>query len=337
LLYGCDVAQGVAGQAFITAFANATQVSVAASTDLSGAASLGGNWALEANVSADGHLIINDVALAQQIAPVVNQLATYDAVLAAPMTASSIVTVATGHDYLSATTPNTTPAPLNALGVAGLSDGSRVVLLANTRAEYYDMANLDNLQVALVASNGNVTKTSLSGTVATIVNDNGNTSHNPSNTLQTNDGAGIVALSDGFVVTSYSNDGYGVQMYTNAGVSKSITAPTNYAKAAVMNPNARAIATSDGGFVLLWTLNNGDTLDYQRYKSDGSLSGTTYTQNLGLVTKSFSIQGAAVDASGNLAVPLSASDVNTRSQVLLFNTSNALVGTYDTAYYQPPL
>ncbi len=48
LLYGCDVAAGQAGQAFIAALAAATGADVAASTDLTGAAFLGGNWVLEA-------------------------------------------------------------------------------------------------------------------------------------------------------------------------------------------------------------------------------------------------------------------------------------------------
>ena len=49
LLYGCNVAQGDTGQAFISALASATGADVAASTDLTGAAFLGGNWVLEAN------------------------------------------------------------------------------------------------------------------------------------------------------------------------------------------------------------------------------------------------------------------------------------------------
>ncbi|WP_137170039.1 DUF4347 domain-containing protein [Marinomonas sp. FW-1] len=46
LLYGCDVASGE-GQDFITTLAQATQADVAASDDLTGATSLGGNWVLE--------------------------------------------------------------------------------------------------------------------------------------------------------------------------------------------------------------------------------------------------------------------------------------------------
>ncbi len=48
LLYGCDVAAGPAGLDFINALAAATGADVAASTDLTGAAFLGGDWKLEA-------------------------------------------------------------------------------------------------------------------------------------------------------------------------------------------------------------------------------------------------------------------------------------------------
>jgi len=48
LLYGCDVAQGEIGQAFIEQLAQLTGADVAASTDLTGAAALGGDWVLEA-------------------------------------------------------------------------------------------------------------------------------------------------------------------------------------------------------------------------------------------------------------------------------------------------
>ncbi|AKL96539.1 hypothetical protein CACET_c30950 [Clostridium aceticum] len=47
LLYGCYVAQGEAGRAFIEDIARITQADVAASSDATGAATLGGNWVLE--------------------------------------------------------------------------------------------------------------------------------------------------------------------------------------------------------------------------------------------------------------------------------------------------
>lgn len=48
LLYGCDVASGDAGQAFMQQLADLTGADVAASTDLTGSVALGGDWDLEA-------------------------------------------------------------------------------------------------------------------------------------------------------------------------------------------------------------------------------------------------------------------------------------------------
>jgi large repetitive protein len=50
LLLGCDVAQGTKGQDFVQKLADITQADVSASTDDTGAASLGGNWQLEFTV-----------------------------------------------------------------------------------------------------------------------------------------------------------------------------------------------------------------------------------------------------------------------------------------------
>ena len=52
LLYGCDVAQGATGDAFVHQFASLTHANVAASTDLTGTAAQGGNWVLEDHVGA---------------------------------------------------------------------------------------------------------------------------------------------------------------------------------------------------------------------------------------------------------------------------------------------
>ncbi|RDE50396.1 MAG: DUF4347 domain-containing protein, partial [Candidatus Accumulibacter meliphilus] len=60
LLYGCNVAAGDAGVQFIGSLAQATGADVAASTGLTGAAELGGNWVLEAEEGA----IAADVAVA---------------------------------------------------------------------------------------------------------------------------------------------------------------------------------------------------------------------------------------------------------------------------------
>ena len=69
MLYGCNVADGTNGASFIQALANATGADVAASTDLTGSALLGGDWTLEASTGAIE-------------APAI-EVATYDALLGA--------------------------------------------------------------------------------------------------------------------------------------------------------------------------------------------------------------------------------------------------------------
>ncbi|WP_165791730.1 tandem-95 repeat protein [Thalassospira marina] len=52
LLYGCEVGDGVAGQAFLHTFSALTGADVAASDDVTGLAALGGDWDLEVHVGA---------------------------------------------------------------------------------------------------------------------------------------------------------------------------------------------------------------------------------------------------------------------------------------------
>jgi len=60
LLYGCDVAAGDIGQQFINQLADATGADVAASTDLTGATALGGDWVLEANTGSIETITLSD-------------------------------------------------------------------------------------------------------------------------------------------------------------------------------------------------------------------------------------------------------------------------------------
>jgi hypothetical protein len=62
LLYGCDVAAGSGGARLLDGIARATGADVAASTDLTGAARLGGNWTLEAH---KGVIDARELSLAQ--------------------------------------------------------------------------------------------------------------------------------------------------------------------------------------------------------------------------------------------------------------------------------
>ncbi|WP_296952037.1 DUF4347 domain-containing protein, partial [uncultured Massilia sp.] len=52
LIYGCDVAEGAAGQAFVDRLAALTHADVAASTDITGSRAFSGNWTLEAHQGA---------------------------------------------------------------------------------------------------------------------------------------------------------------------------------------------------------------------------------------------------------------------------------------------
>ncbi|WCM22124.1 DUF4347 domain-containing protein [Paraburkholderia bryophila] len=64
LIYGCDVAQNADGQALVQSIAALTHLNVAASTDPTGLAALGGNWTLEYTVG-DVHTPVIESAAAQ--------------------------------------------------------------------------------------------------------------------------------------------------------------------------------------------------------------------------------------------------------------------------------
>ncbi|MBU0674252.1 MAG: DUF4347 domain-containing protein [Proteobacteria bacterium] len=64
LLYGCNVAKGEDGTAFVAALAQATGADIAASNDITGAAALGGNWVLETQIGLiAAHKAISDPPL----------------------------------------------------------------------------------------------------------------------------------------------------------------------------------------------------------------------------------------------------------------------------------
>ncbi|CAE6934554.1 hypothetical protein R75471_04984 [Paraburkholderia domus] len=65
LIYGCDVAQKADGQLLVQQIAALTHLNVAASTDATGATSLGGNWTLEYQVG-NVHTAVIESAAAQQ-------------------------------------------------------------------------------------------------------------------------------------------------------------------------------------------------------------------------------------------------------------------------------
>src|SRR5262245_9363588 len=81
LIYGCDVAASGAGQAFLERLASLTGADVAASTNPTGSAALGGDWSLEYSTSTiEAHLALSQQAQDQWVGllPVANVAASQD-------------------------------------------------------------------------------------------------------------------------------------------------------------------------------------------------------------------------------------------------------------------
>ena len=86
LLYGCDVGAGSAGTALLNQMAAITGANIAASTNITGATAMGGNWLLDASAG-----FVNTAAL---------QVPAYPGILAAPQT-TLVTLVALAEDSLS--------------------------------------------------------------------------------------------------------------------------------------------------------------------------------------------------------------------------------------------
>ncbi|MEW9897177.1 Ig-like domain-containing protein [Chitinivorax sp. PXF-14] len=84
LLYGCDIGAGSSGAAFVSELGRYTQADVAASTDATGAARLGGDWALERS---SGHIDVDALHFS------------YDALLARPVTGTTDFTTSDSNTY----------------------------------------------------------------------------------------------------------------------------------------------------------------------------------------------------------------------------------------------
>ncbi len=150
-LYGCDIADRAAGQAFVTALARRTGATVAASTDLTGAASKGGDWNLEyvARGAGDEGVAIDALKIAD-----------FDGVLALTISPSGGTTshvVGVGSDAIvidSGVSLSGTPATLTSAKVkinSGYRNGEDVLALPSPPAGF---------SASWSAANGELTITS---------------------------------------------------------------------------------------------------------------------------------------------------------------------------------
>ncbi|MEI6558828.1 MAG: DUF4347 domain-containing protein [Rhodospirillaceae bacterium] len=119
LIYGCDVAKGADGQQLVAGIAAATGADVAASTDRTGAAAMGGDWTLE---SATG-------AIATPLALTAEAQAAYDRVLAPAHEAATA-------DQLALIPDVTAPTPVRAADPS-LNNGQREVVFIDTSVGDY--------------------------------------------------------------------------------------------------------------------------------------------------------------------------------------------------------
>jgi hypothetical protein len=97
LLYGCNVAQGDVGQAFIQQLAIITSADVAASTDLTGGANQGGDWILEANTGSIESTTLN---IGNDYNSTLNYSSNpnYDLAVAADLVGLSVASYLTGEE-----------------------------------------------------------------------------------------------------------------------------------------------------------------------------------------------------------------------------------------------
>ena len=142
LLYGCDVASGEMGQAFIEQLAQATGADVAASLDATGNSNQGGDWALESSVGN-----VEAVNLLDQSNPIQWQglLATYTVINTSDTGAGSLRQAITDANA-NAGTDNIS------FNIAGT--GVHTITLTSTLPHITDTVMIDGQQTDVVSPDG---------------------------------------------------------------------------------------------------------------------------------------------------------------------------------------
>jgi hypothetical protein len=175
LIYGCDVGADKSGQAFIDALSAATGADIAASTDLTGAAELGGDWELESRtgtLETDSFVFENydDVLLD----PIVDLNSGPTVTVTGPVVTSTATTtnLVTNGDFGTVNGP-VPPAPWVE---AGAGAGTAAVVNADNRYRLRDDAvtfsqaltvPTDTSSTTVTSSSTATTTTDVSTTVAT--------------------------------------------------------------------------------------------------------------------------------------------------------------------------
>ncbi|HVW49858.1 MAG TPA: DUF4347 domain-containing protein [Trinickia sp.] len=139
LIYGCDVAQNADGKALVQQIAAISGLNVAASTDATGTAALGGNWALEYDAGSVHTPVIFSTAAEQQYGALLGvTVETYDGFVGFDTPGGAAGVTSFTLDGITYTLDQSAEFNVSATGVSGFSSplsdgGSDGVLFGNTQ------------------------------------------------------------------------------------------------------------------------------------------------------------------------------------------------------------
>ena len=279
LLYGCEVAQGKQGQAFIEQLAQLTGANIAASTNLTGAADLGGDWMLAARAGTI------QVATLQLSYPGVlaNIIGTADNDILNGSNVADTLTGSSGDDILYGSGGNDVAIFLgnqtdykfsfNAVGQVivqdiNLTDGNEGTdILTEIETIRFADGDIKNSATAIFNEFRVNTTTALGQSESSIA------------TL--NDGGFVVTWTSGGNQDG-SADGIYAQRYDANGVTQGGELRVNtYTVGGQDNPSIAAL--SNGGFVVTWDSNgqdgSGKGVYAQRYDANGVTQGGEFRVN----------------------------------------------------------
>ena len=312
LLYGCNVAAGDSGQAFIQKLAEYTKSDVSASTNLTGSSLLGGDWQLEASTGTIETTTLSGSG--------------FEALLAAPaLTAAG--TLDSGFSSDGKVTTNFVPTfGASAQGVVVLPDGKIVA------AGYTLSSTADDFAVARYNADGSLDSAfSDDGKVVTSIGTSDDIAED------------VAVQADGrIVVAGYSwiggNDDFAVVRYNTDGSLDSTFDGDGKLTTAI--GTSHDIATSvaiqtDGKIVVAGYSWNGANYDFAlaRYNGDGSLD-TTFSGDGKLTTAIGSdhdrAEGIVIQADGKIVVAGSSwSGANYDLALVRYNSNGTLDNTFD--------
>jgi Ca2+-binding RTX toxin-like protein/subtilisin-like proprotein convertase family protein len=271
LLYGCDVAFGADGQAFITRFAALTGADVAASSDKTGSADVQGNWDLEA---------------------VVGEVEARAASFSVSGVSLDVITGTSSNDQLRGTSgDDTLTGGLGNDSIDG-GDGQDIAVFSGNYADYQFTPLVNGVLVKGADGQDlvvNVEKLQFADqTVGVLTLGPAETRVNTT-TNSEQQYPSVTALADGgWVVTWMSlhqdGSGYGVfgQRYGADGTAQGGEFRANtFKNLSQQEPSVTALA--DGGWVVTWMSHVQDGSDWgvfgQRYDADGVAQGSEFRAN----------------------------------------------------------